>query len=67
MCKRVEEFRVGGQSRNEKTFEEFSEGVIEIYTSVGCGVCFVFGVLCIWVVVEKVASLRVVCKIPIGR
>jgi len=42
MCKRVEEFRVGCQSRNEKAFEEFSEGVVEIYTSVGCEVCFVF-------------------------
>ena len=42
MCKRVEEFRVGCQSRNEKAFKEFSEGVIEIYISVGCGVCFVF-------------------------
>ena len=44
MCKRVEEFRhgVGCQSRNEKAFDEFSEGDIEIYTSIGCGVCFVF-------------------------
>ena len=33
MCKRVEEFRVGCQSRNEKAFEEFSEGVVEIYAS----------------------------------
>jgi len=29
------------QSSNEETFKEFSEGVIEIYTSVGCWVCFV--------------------------
>ena len=42
MCKRVEKFRVGCQPRNEKAFEEFHEGVIEIYTSVGYGVCFVF-------------------------
>ena len=47
MCKRVEEFRVGCQSRNEKVFEEFSEDNIEIYTSVGCGVCSVFVVSCI--------------------
>jgi len=34
ICKRVEEFRVCYQSRNEKVFEEFSESVIEINTSV---------------------------------
>ena len=27
---------------NEETFEEFSEGVIEIYASVGCWVCQCF-------------------------
>jgi len=31
MCKRVEKFRVCCQSRNKKAFEEFREGVIEIY------------------------------------
>jgi len=29
------------QSGNEETFEEFSEGVIEVFASVGCWVCFV--------------------------
>ena len=29
------------QSGNEETFEEFSEGVIEIYASAGCWVCVV--------------------------
>jgi len=29
------------QSSNEETFKEFSEGVIEIYASVGCCVYFV--------------------------
>ena len=33
---------MGGQSCNEETLKEFSEGVIQVYTSVGCGVCFVF-------------------------
>jgi len=28
----------------EKTFEEFREGVIEIYASVGCWACFVLDV-----------------------
>jgi len=42
MCKRVEKFRVSCRSRNEKVFEEFREGVVEVYTSVRCGVCFVF-------------------------
>jgi len=41
VCKRVEEFRVCCQSSHEKAFKEFSEGVIEIYASVGCWVCFV--------------------------
>jgi len=41
ICKCVEEFRVCCQSSNEKAFEEFSQGVIEIYASVGCWVCFV--------------------------
>jgi len=42
MCKRVEKFRVCCQSRNKKVFEEFRKVVVEMYTSVGCGVCFVF-------------------------
>ena len=53
MCKRVEEFRVGCQSRNEKAFEEFSEGVIEIYASVGCLACFVLIVFFSRWVVER--------------
>ena len=40
ICERVQEFSVCCQSSNEETFKEFSEGVIEIYTSVGCRVCF---------------------------
>jgi len=39
ICERVQEFRVRCQSSNEETFKEFSEGVIEIYASVGCWVC----------------------------
>ena len=46
VCKRVEKFRVCCQSRNKKAFEEFCEGVIQIYTSVGCGVCFVLCMGC---------------------
>jgi len=38
---RVQEFLVCCQSSNEETFKEFGEGVIEVYASVGCWVCFV--------------------------
>ena len=67
ICKCVEEFRVCCQSSNEKAFEEFSQGVIEIYASVGCWVCFVLILSFVdsWVVGGKVA--RVVCEIPIDR
>jgi len=44
ICERVEEFSVCRQSGNEECFEEFSEGVIEIYASVGCWVYFVLAV-----------------------
>jgi len=45
ICDRVEEFRVCCQSNNEETFKEFSEGVIEMNTSVGCWVCLVPGLI----------------------
>ena len=38
---RVDEFSVCCQSGNED-FKELSKGVIEVYASVGCWVCFVF-------------------------
>ena len=59
---------VSFQSRNEKTFEEFSEGVIEyLYLCRRRGLFCLCCVLCIWVVAEKGASLRVGCEIPIVR
>jgi len=52
---------VCSQSSNEETFEEFSEGVIEIYASAGCWVCFVLIVcFCRWVVGET--HLRRICQ-----
>ena len=41
ICEHVEEFSVCCQSGNED-FKELSKGVIEVYASVGCWVCFVF-------------------------
>jgi len=42
ICEHVEEFSVCCQSGNEEAFKELSKGVIEVYASVGCWVCFVF-------------------------
>jgi len=44
ICERVEEFSMCCQSGNEETFKEFSEGVMEVYASVGCWVCLLFSV-----------------------
>ena len=56
------------QSRNEKAFEEFSEGVVEIYASVGCWVCFVLVVSFVDGFRErKFVSLMVVREIPIDH
>ena len=36
-----EAITMNGGVSNEENFKEFSEGIIQIYTSVGCWVCFV--------------------------
>ena len=47
-CAAIFQFLCNCSQSDEESFEEFSEGVIQVYSSVGCRVCFVFVVSCIY-------------------